>query len=117
MSNLQYKGYYGVVEFDAEAEIFHGEVIGLTDVITFQSDTAKGVKEEFKASIDDYLEHCAELGREPNKYYNGNISIRATPELHRLIDATARKKGTSMNKYIVRILKDATNQALYMQKS
>ena len=33
---MQYKGYTGKVEFDSEADIFHGEVIGLRDVITFQ---------------------------------------------------------------------------------
>lgn len=36
---MQYKGYTGKVEFDDEAEIFHGEVIGLRDVITFQGKT------------------------------------------------------------------------------
>ena len=34
---MQYKGYTGKVEFDDEAEIFHGEVIGLRDVITCQT--------------------------------------------------------------------------------
>ncbi len=32
---LKYKGYTGVVQFDDEAMIFHGEVVGLRDVITF----------------------------------------------------------------------------------
>ena len=32
---MKHKGYTGKVEFDDEAEIFHGEVIGLRDVITF----------------------------------------------------------------------------------
>lgn len=36
---MQHKGYTGKVEFDDEAEIFHGEVIGLRDVITFQGRT------------------------------------------------------------------------------
>lgn len=34
---LFYKGYDGQVEFDDEVGIFHGEVIDLQDVITFQS--------------------------------------------------------------------------------
>ena len=33
---MQYKGYTGRVEFDDKADLFHGEVIGLRDVITFQ---------------------------------------------------------------------------------
>lgn len=41
---MQYKGYTGRVEFDDEADIFHGEVIGLRDVITFQGRTVEEVK-------------------------------------------------------------------------
>ena len=33
---MKYKGYCGSVRFDDEADIFHGEVTGLRDVITFQ---------------------------------------------------------------------------------
>ena len=33
---LDYKGYNGKVEFDEEAGIFHGEIVDLRDVITFQ---------------------------------------------------------------------------------
>jgi predicted HicB family RNase H-like nuclease len=32
---MKYKGYTGVVEYDDDAHMFHGEVIGLKDVITF----------------------------------------------------------------------------------
>jgi len=32
-------GYSGTVRFDDEAEIFHGEVLGLRDVVTFQGTT------------------------------------------------------------------------------
>jgi predicted HicB family RNase H-like nuclease len=30
---MEYKGYTAKVEFDDEAEIFHGEVLGIKDVI------------------------------------------------------------------------------------
>ena len=33
---MEYKGYYAKVEFDDDANIFHGEVINLRDVVTFQ---------------------------------------------------------------------------------
>lgn len=35
----QYKGYVARVEFDDEANVFHGEVINTRDVITFQFDS------------------------------------------------------------------------------
>lgn len=38
---MEYKGYTAKVEFDDEAEIFHGEVLGIKDVVTFQGKSAK----------------------------------------------------------------------------
>ncbi len=37
---IEYKGYIGRVEFDDDAYIFHGEVVHLRDVVTFQGETA-----------------------------------------------------------------------------
>ena len=50
---MEYKGYTAKVEFDDEAEIFYGEVIGIKDVVTFQGKTAKELKKAFKESVDD----------------------------------------------------------------
>ena len=36
---LNHKGYTGHVEFDDEAGLFHGEVLDLKDVVTFQGRT------------------------------------------------------------------------------
>ena len=33
---MKYKDYTGQVEYDDEAGLFHGEVVNLQDVITFQ---------------------------------------------------------------------------------
>ena len=51
---MQYKGYVGNVEFDDEANIFHGDVINLRDVITFQGKTVDELRHAFQESIDDY---------------------------------------------------------------
>ena len=39
MNLLSYKGYTGLYSFDPDAGIFHGEVLNLTDIITFQGDS------------------------------------------------------------------------------
>jgi predicted HicB family RNase H-like nuclease len=57
---LKYKGYTGHVEFDDESGIFHGEVLDLRDVITFQGKTVEGIEKAFRDSIDDYLAFCKE---------------------------------------------------------
>lgn len=90
---MKYKGYEAIVEFDDEAEIFHGEVINLRDVITFQGDSVKELKQAFHDSVDDYLEFCQERGEEPEKPFSGKLMLRINPELHKIIAIKAKKEG------------------------
>ena len=57
-SILEYKGYHASIEYDAEDNIFVGEVIGITDSLNFHSTSVDEVKEMFKQSIDNYLILC-----------------------------------------------------------
>ena len=59
---MTYKGYEGVADFDEEARIFSGEVIGLKDVITFQGSSVDELEQAFHDSVDDYLAWCKEGG-------------------------------------------------------
>jgi predicted HicB family RNase H-like nuclease len=77
---LSYKGYIGEVDFDSEAKVFYGRVINTRDPITFQSDNAKRLEDEFRFSIDTYLSFCAELGETPEKPYSGRFVLRLSPE-------------------------------------
>jgi predicted HicB family RNase H-like nuclease len=52
---MKYEGYFGEVTYDDEAKIFHGEVIGLKDIITFQAKSVDELKKAFQDSINDYL--------------------------------------------------------------
>jgi predicted HicB family RNase H-like nuclease len=64
---MVYKDYHGTVTYDDEAEIFHGEVMDLRDVVTFQGRSVEEPKIAFRESVDDYLEFCQERGEEPDK--------------------------------------------------
>lgn len=57
---MMYKGYEGIAEFDEDAHIFSGEVLGLKDVITFQGESVSELEQAFHDSVDDYLEWCSE---------------------------------------------------------
>ena len=63
---IEHKGYYGAAVFDNDAGIFHGEVVGIRDVITFQGKTKVELRTAFRDSIDEYLKFCAERGHLPN---------------------------------------------------
>jgi len=62
MENMEYKGYIGIAKYDAQANIFHGDIINTKDVITFQGTFLKETEKAFKDSIDDYISWCEEEG-------------------------------------------------------
>ena len=108
---MNYKGYHGTVTFDDEAEIFHGEVTDLRDVVTFQGRSVDGLKTAFHESIDDYLEFCSQRGEEPDKPYSGNFVLRIDPMLHRKLVAMSRQDGSSLNRWLENRLQALTNQS------
>src|SRR5438309_2217547 len=98
---MAYKGYVGRVEFDDDADLFHGEVVNTRDVITFQGATVKELRKAFQESVDDYLAFCRERGEAPEKPYSGQFVTRLTPDLHRKISLAAAVSGKSLNAWIV----------------
>ena len=104
---LKYKGYAGLVEYDDEAGIFHGEVVDLKDVITFQGQGVEELERAFRESIDDHLEFCVERGEEPDKPFSGRLMLRLPAALHRKVYVTALKEGKSLNQWIAERLEKA----------
>jgi len=111
---MEYKGYFAKVEFDDDASIFHGEIINLRDVITFEGETVKKLKQAFQDSVDDYLDFCAERAEDPEKPYSGKFVVRVEPELHKKVTIEAHKAGKSLNGWvndaIFKALKENTQQ-------
>jgi len=105
---MEYKGYIGKVEFDDEANIFHGEVINLRDVVTFQGETVADLRKAFIDSMDDYLEFCEERGESPEKPYSGKFMIRVEPELHKALAMHAKMDHKSLNAWVHDTLASAT---------
>ena len=102
---MKYKGYIGQVVYDDKAKIFHGDVIGLHDVITFQGASVKELEQAFKDSVDDYLALCKESGEKPEKSFSGTFNLRIAPELHAKLATVAHKQEMSLNAFIVQYLK------------
>ena len=101
---MQYKGYLARVEFDDDANIFHGEVINIRDVITFQGKAVEELRKAFDDSVEDYLAFCAERGEEPNRPFSGRFTIQLTPEQHRRVIRAAEKAGKNVEVWVADIL-------------
>ena len=97
---MEYRGYTARVEYDDVAEVFHGELLHIRDVVTFQATSVAALKREFKASVDDYLDLCASRGEPPEKPCSGKFLVRVSPELHRAAAVAAAEVGISLNQWV-----------------
>lgn len=101
---MKYKGYIGHVEYDDEAKIFHGEVVGLKDIITFQGSSVEELEQAFKDSVEDYLAWCKKRKEKPEKTFSGTFNLRIPPDLHARLALQAKSLGVSLNSFIAQTL-------------
>jgi predicted HicB family RNase H-like nuclease len=101
---MTHDGYVATIELDEDVGVFHGEVINTRDVLTFQGRTLDELRAAFADTVADYIEWCRERGKEPERPYSGNFTVRISPELHRRIATTAARSGKSVNSFVTEVL-------------
>ena len=109
MNILTYKGYQGRFEYDPEADIFHGDVLHISDVVTFRGRSIDELKTALADSIEDYFALCKELGKPHQKPFSGRFNVRLTPELHQKATHTAAVEGMSLNTWIAHAVEKAVS--------
>lgn len=103
-SMLEYKGYHASIVFDADENIFVGEVFGITDSLNFHGSTVEELKNMFEQSIDNYLELCKKIGKNPDKEFRGTFNVRIPPELHKKAALVAAKQNITLNQYVLKAI-------------
>jgi predicted HicB family RNase H-like nuclease len=109
MNSLNHKEYVGTFAYDEEADTFHGRVVGLRDVITFEGRSIEQLKKALAESIEDYLDFCRQRGEEPEKPLSGKFVLRLDPSLHRAVAVAAERDGKSLNSWVKERLQEAVN--------
>lgn len=101
MSNmLEYNGYHARIEFSDEDDVFVGKVLGLQDTLVFEGETVEELKNMFRTSIDEYVDYCARIGKEPDKEFKGSFNVRIPSELHRRAVFESERRGISLNQFV-----------------
>ena len=112
MNILKYKDYVGVFEFDPDIKLFHGDVVGINDVVTFQGGSVSELEQALKDSVEEYLLLCKNTGKTPDKPYSGEIKLRLGPGLHRDVATAAAASGLSLNSWMKKVLEKQAHQDL-----
>lgn len=101
MKNLmKYGDYSAKIEYSEEDSCFFGSIIGINDSISFEGQSIAELEASFKEAVDDYLDLCKRLGKNPEKTYKGSFNVRIKPELHKSLALMAASRGVSLNKLI-----------------
>jgi len=104
--SMTYKGYIGTVHYSEEDEVFHGKIEAINDLIMFEGTSVKELKKAFHEAVDDYLETCREMGREPQKPFKGSFNVRIPSDLHRKAAEKATRMGVSLNQLVQKALEE-----------
>ena len=103
-NTVEYSGYIGSIEYSPEDKCFFGKLEMIDDLVTFEATTAEDLETNFHNAVDEYIQTCRELGREPQKTYKGVFNVRIDPRLHKRIYEEALKAGMSLNAFIQQTL-------------
>jgi predicted HicB family RNase H-like nuclease len=107
-NTMTYKGYAALIEYDDEDGIFTGRIAGIRDRVGFHADSVNELRKAFHEAVDDYLETCDRIGKEPQKAYSGQVMFRISPEVHRKAAIAAELSGKSLNQWAEEVLDRAT---------
>ena len=94
---LEYKGYYGTVEYSSEDNILYGKVAGISGLLSYEGGSIEELKADFEAAVDDYLESCEKQNIEPQKVYRGSFNVRISPSLHKSLALYAAAHNQTLN--------------------
>jgi predicted HicB family RNase H-like nuclease len=107
---MTYKGYAARVEYSDEDQCFIGRIAGIRDVIGFHGDSVASLRAAFEEAVDDYLETCAKLDRDPQRPFSGNLMLRIPPEVHAAVATAAEVSGKSINQWATETFERAVQQ-------
>ena len=90
-------GYQAKIEYDAELDVFRGEILSLNGGADFYGKNTKELRTEFKKSLKVFLDVCREKGIEPRRNYSGKFNLRIPADLHEKLAIVAQAEGKSIN--------------------
>lgn len=113
---MKYKGFWGSCEVSFEDGILHGKIECINDLVTYEATTPAELKKAFNESVDDYIETCEMLGKEPDKTMSGTFNIRVGSDLHKKLYIKSKDQNVSLNDLIKSLLSEGVedNRELHM---
>ena len=100
MKTMRYKGFYGSVDASMEDACLYGKLEFIDDLVNYEGLTVQELVTAFREAVDDYLDTCHELGKEPQKSCLGSFNVQVGPQLHWFAVVAARQKNIDFNEFV-----------------
>ena len=104
MDILKYKEYEGTAELDMTRGICRGKLLFIDDLVTYECSDPQGLQRQFELAVDDYMQTCSVVGKEPQRPFRGLFNVRVAPALHRAAALRAAADNVALNDVVVRAL-------------
>jgi predicted HicB family RNase H-like nuclease len=108
---MQYKSYYGSVEYSSEDRLLHGQLLGIRDMVIYDGGDVDTLETNFKGAVDEYLAFCKAEGRTPNVPFKGSFNVRVPQELHQRAAAYADEHDLKLNAVVQEALQEFLTHA------
>ena len=103
-NTMTHRGHTARIDYDDEDALFTGRLAGIRYGVGFHADTVGGLRAAFRDAVEDYLETCARIGKDPQKSYSGQMMFRVNPDIHRKAALAAELAGKSLNQWAEDVL-------------
>jgi predicted HicB family RNase H-like nuclease len=104
MTILEHRDYQGEVKFDGDRLLIR--ILHIDDFITTETDRASEAQAAFVELVDDYIETCEQLGKQPNKPFKGSFNVRMPPKLHKQAAFAAVAASETLNAFVVSAIEE-----------
>jgi predicted HicB family RNase H-like nuclease len=114
MTQLTHRGFVGSVKWEG-GKLFI-EVLYVDDTLVAECLDASMVRETFEQLIEDYLETCELVGKEPCRPFKGSFNVRVRPELHKQAALAAASCDQSLNAWVSDAISEKLNQKIFVRE-
>jgi len=97
---LNHKGYTGTIDFSLKDNILFGKIIGIDDLVSYEAENLSQLKKAFKEAVEDYLDNCKEIGKNPDKTFSGTFNVRTSNQLHKKLSFLASSRNMKLNEVV-----------------
>lgn len=107
---MQYAGYTGSVHYSDDDQLLYGKVEFIRDLISYEGEDAKSIRQAFEEAVDNYLAMHKTQGSEPEQPFKGSFNVRPGSDLHRRAVLFAKEHDVNLNHVVAKALEQFLEQ-------